>query len=153
MAMNSFFSGGALRSPLRSVVGCTFRLAARLVDCGISKTPPASMERPEDVFGRPLMAPRLPGETQDEYMTRVHRANEAAIMTLGRAIISLDHQITRSGMIVALRFRQLLFLEAAAASLIVGLFVLFPAMPTLMRSEERRVGKECVSTCRSRWSP
>src|SRR3546814_15026740 len=31
--------------------------------------------------------------------------------------------------------------------------------PTLMaaemdyRSEERRVGKECVSTCRSRWSP
>src|SRR3546814_12860342 len=27
--------------------------------------------------------------------------------------------------------------------------------PTLFeyRSEERRVGKECVSTCRSRWSP
>src|SRR3546814_18874335 len=23
----------------------------------------------------------------------------------------------------------------------------------LMRSEERRVGTECVSTCRSRWSP
>src|SRR3546814_11687575 len=26
-----------------------------------------------------------------------------------------------------------------------------PANPS--RSEERRVGKECVSTCRSRWSP
>src|SRR3546814_17840801 len=26
------------------------------------------------------------------------------------------------------------------------------SMP-LYRSEERRVGKECVSTCRSRWSP
>src|SRR3546814_13021630 len=25
--------------------------------------------------------------------------------------------------------------------------------PSLFRSEERRVGKECVSTCRSRWSP
>src|SRR3546814_18477930 len=25
--------------------------------------------------------------------------------------------------------------------------------PQLLRSEERRVGKECVSTCRSRWSP
>src|SRR3546814_16779338 len=25
--------------------------------------------------------------------------------------------------------------------------------PLLHRSEERRVGKECVSTCRSRWSP
>src|SRR3546814_19950177 len=24
---------------------------------------------------------------------------------------------------------------------------------TFNRSEERRVGKECVSTCRSRWSP
>src|SRR3546814_14504753 len=24
---------------------------------------------------------------------------------------------------------------------------------TVKRSEERRVGKECVSTCRSRWSP
>src|SRR3546814_4500544 len=25
--------------------------------------------------------------------------------------------------------------------------------PVVERSEERRVGKECVSTCRSRWSP
>src|SRR3546814_16706862 len=25
--------------------------------------------------------------------------------------------------------------------------------PQILRSEERRVGKECVSTCRSRWSP
>src|SRR3546814_5310848 len=25
--------------------------------------------------------------------------------------------------------------------------------PSPIRSEERRVGKECVSTCRSRWSP
>src|SRR3546814_20808370 len=27
------------------------------------------------------------------------------------------------------------------------------AMNIFKRSEERRVGKECVSTCRSRWSP
>src|SRR3546814_10851391 len=27
------------------------------------------------------------------------------------------------------------------------------AWPRPRRSEERRVGKECVSTCRSRWSP
>src|SRR3546814_12083330 len=27
------------------------------------------------------------------------------------------------------------------------------APPGVVRSEERRVGKECVSTCRSRWSP
>src|SRR3546814_18379056 len=29
----------------------------------------------------------------------------------------------------------------------------YPAAAGAMRSEERRVGKECVSTCRSRWSP
>src|SRR3546814_11810471 len=28
-----------------------------------------------------------------------------------------------------------------------------PEQPQAERSEERRVGKECVSTCRSRWSP
>src|SRR3546814_11673193 len=28
-----------------------------------------------------------------------------------------------------------------------------PAFWKRLRSEERRVGKECVSTCRSRWSP
>src|SRR3546814_15870667 len=30
---------------------------------------------------------------------------------------------------------------------------LFPRSVFHSRSEERRVGKECVSTCRSRWSP
>src|SRR3546814_6043540 len=30
---------------------------------------------------------------------------------------------------------------------------LFERRPIAVRSEERRVGKECVSTCRSRWSP
>src|SRR3546814_19941268 len=30
---------------------------------------------------------------------------------------------------------------------------LAPHRQALARSEERRVGKECVSTCRSRWSP
>src|SRR3546814_2456438 len=31
--------------------------------------------------------------------------------------------------------------------------VVFETTCTAGRSEERRVGKECVSTCRSRWSP
>src|SRR3546814_10761993 len=30
---------------------------------------------------------------------------------------------------------------------------LHPDAKPRLRSEERRVGKECVSTCRSRWSP
>src|SRR3546814_16581901 len=40
--------------------------------------------------------------------------------------------------------------EAAAAIVdVVGIAVVGRAQ----RSDERRVGKECVSTCRSRWSP
>ena len=31
--------------------------------------------------------------------------------------------------------------------------VVADALSRKVRSEERRVGKECVSTCRSRWSP
>src|SRR3546814_1869803 len=43
----------------------------------------------------------------------------------------------------------ILFLTLCA----VRLEVLFSNWYNTMRSEERRVGKECVSTCRSRWSP
>src|SRR3546814_1640061 len=32
-------------------------------------------------------------------------------------------------------------------------WLVFSLMRAGRRSEERRVGKECVSTCRSRWSP
>src|SRR3546814_14531203 len=35
-------------------------------------------------------------------------------------------------------------------AIVTGTAILYPAAP---RSAERRVGKECVSTCRSRWSP
>src|SRR3546814_14311211 len=34
-----------------------------------------------------------------------------------------------------------------------GIYERLSACDILVRSEERRVGKECVSTCRSRWSP
>src|SRR3546814_7180069 len=34
-----------------------------------------------------------------------------------------------------------------------GTMAATPKYHNRMRSEERRVGKECVSTCRSRWSP
>src|SRR3546814_20352903 len=35
---------------------------------------------------------------------------------------------------------------------VAGLCLGWPAREGFIRSEERRVGKECVSTCRSRWS-
>src|SRR3546814_11949067 len=44
--------------------------------------------------------------------------------------------------------------DLAAAGLDPGLrHAANPAATLLHRSEERRVGKECVRTCRSRWSP
>src|SRR3546814_10999138 len=52
--------------------------------------------------------------------------------------------------------------RVVAGTLVVGvaMMILLPALHqarqelgTSSRSEERRVGKECVSTCRSRWSP
>src|SRR3546814_1664612 len=44
--------------------------------------------------------------------------------------------------------------ELVAVIVVLGI-VSAMALPRLTdrRSEERRVGKECVSTCRSRWSP
>src|SRR3546814_18511192 len=47
------------------------------------------------------------------------------------------------------RFGEMLQLAGTAASL----GGLMGAGPTWGRSEERRVGKECVRTCRSRWWP
>src|SRR3546814_3440356 len=56
--------------------------------------------------------------------------------------------IARAGLL----FRYTLVL----LTLIFGLALVLPnaeAYWGAYRSEERRVGKECVSTCRSRWSP
>src|SRR3546814_10217688 len=45
------------------------------------------------------------------------------------------------------------FRRAAAARLLRRARAGAAAEERVERSEERRVGKECVSTCRSRWSP
>ena len=42
--------------------------------------------------------------------------------------------------------RRILFITQSTMALVAGLLA-------LARSEERRVGKECRLTCRSRWSP
>src|SRR3546814_19131452 len=52
--------------------------------------------------------------------------------------------------------RQLTFVIAALAAAVFAFALLvrgYPLADAFMRSEERRVGKACVSTCRSRWSP
>src|SRR3546814_1683613 len=49
-----------------------------------------------------------------------------------------------------LQLRLALYPQLEAGS---GTYASGSAMLDRDRSEERRVGKECVSTCRSRWSP
>src|SRR3546814_16381649 len=43
--------------------------------------------------------------------------------------------------------------QALVLTAIVISFATTALLLVVLRSEERRVGKECVSTCRSRWSP
>ena len=54
--------------------------------------------------------------------------------------------------------KELLFFDGGMGTLLQAKGLLPGELPetwnlTHARSEERRVGKECVSTCRSRWSP
>src|SRR3546814_11107349 len=44
-------------------------------------------------------------------------------------------------------------IDAIAAAVGMTKRTVYTRYPDKNRSEERRVGKECVSTCRSRWSP
>src|SRR3546814_17533557 len=61
----------------------------------------------------------------------------------------VEHELRRreGSRLVSLGAQAEMVVLGEAAVLIVG------RDPDLRRSEERRVGKECVSTCRSRWSP
>src|SRR3546814_6950155 len=56
---------------------------------------------------------------------------------------------------VALNDAIMVVAFAPIVGLLLGLSAITVPWGTLVlsRSEERRVGKECVSTCRSRWSP
>src|SRR3546814_12520352 len=70
---------------------------------------------------------------------------------LGMSVMLISHDL---GLIAEFAERVIVMyagqvVEEAPAA---GLFDR-PIHPYAERSEERRVGKECVSTCRSRWSP
>src|SRR3546814_13681616 len=68
-----------------------------------------------------------------------------------QALFTRPHRLVRPvGEALAFAIREEFFIARAA-------FEFDGAAPARVleqrRSEERRVGKECVSTCRSRWSP
>jgi branched-chain amino acid transport system permease protein len=78
-----------------------------------------------------------------------------AIATLGLAqvvgaiISNIEFAGANIGLVLPVLNNDLLFYEAALALLVVATLVVW----WISRSEERRVGKECFSLCRSRWSP
>src|SRR3546814_336911 len=66
-------------------------------------------------------------------------ANDNPFQFLAQNVFNLNYIIT-------------LMLAGLGRVVVVGVTLAF-LTAYLERSEERRVGKECVSTCRSRWSP
>src|SRR3546814_17472809 len=71
------------------------------------------------------------------------RASEAKFRTLAEASPALIWQLDAHGNIIYINERYQTLLGIAPEDM----------LSSNWRSEERRVGKECVSTCRSRWSP
>src|SRR3546814_18024179 len=75
------------------------------------------------------------------YVTRMTRASMAEVMI---------SPYIRTAFLKGLPFHRVIIRHGLRTALIPPFTVI---MLQINRSEERRVGKECVSTCRSRWSP
>src|SRR3546814_13407430 len=68
------------------------------------------------------------------------------------AMMAVERHVSNRGITVAC----FLSVSLATVSLMTASLVPIVLVPLVIlqgRSEERRVGKECVSTCRFRWSP
>src|SRR3546814_14434403 len=75
-------------------------------------------------------------------------ARDAVALTYNRN--NIQHLFAIPSLIANL-FRTRLLLSDEAV--IMGVRALYPFLRNEFRSEERRVGKECVRSCRFRWSP
>src|SRR3546814_8452598 len=83
-------------------------------------------------------------------------ADEMRISDWSSDVCSSDLKFGGRAMVqVGIVFFGLGFIVLSQIDTLAGFYgaILLLALGTSMRSEERRVGKECVSTCRSRWSP
>src|SRR3546814_14485514 len=65
----------------------------------------------------------------------------------------LAHRVEAHLESVAVRYETRHALAQQALLVAIVEIHLYPSAQSPSRSEERRVGKECVRTCRSRWSP
>src|SRR3546814_1071910 len=80
-------------------------------------------------------------------------AYEMRISDWSSDVCSSDLQNRSFGPTGPIRFEWIDDGEAARHEAVLHVFGQEHCAAGFRRSEERRVGKECVSTCRSRWSP
>src|SRR3546814_17382740 len=88
------------------------------------------------------------------FVFRSKRADRIKILVWDRTGLVLVHKRLEGGKFVwpGVRDGVMRMSPAQAAALFEGLDWRLVRPERGRRSEERRVGKECVSTCRSRWS-
>src|SRR3546814_15626725 len=91
---------------------------------------------------------------------RGDRLRVYAVLLLTMAVMGLLFHATQASLpkVFDLRLRDLAGEGALGIGALVALVYTAGGLMQLVggwlaRSEERRVGKECVSTCRTRWSP
>src|SRR3546814_14248402 len=70
-----------------------------------------------------------------------------------RAILRQDPDVVMVGEIRDKETAEIAVQASLTGHLVLSTLHTNSAIGAITRSEERRVGKECVSTCRSRWSP
>src|SRR3546814_16079107 len=93
--------------------------------------------------------------------TDLHRRASEAAAAFGHLIRAQRHRLgmsqSKMSLITGVGRRFIIELEAGKSTCQLGKSLAVASALGLdlasARSEERRVGKECVSTCRSRWSP
>src|SRR3546814_2131304 len=73
--------------------------------------------------------------------------------TMRKLLVANYQYIARALKIIAGQALSVTDYKLARKEVYVSSANMASAFQRMMRSEERRVGKECVSTCRSRWSP
>ena len=81
------------------------------------------------------------------YLVREHFANEMIFSTSGLFEATLQEQLKEFTSCIKSAYKSEMPIPVPN-----DWFEAFD-MLKILRSEERRVGKECVTTCRSRWSP
>ena len=118
-------------------------LAALLLVTGCQTGIPADALdlKPDSLERRQLESRRFDGSKESDILA----ACSGVAQDLG---FTIDEAETKLGVMVASKNR-----EASDTGSRVAMAVLFGANAASLRSEERRVGKECTAWCRSRWSP